>query len=1523
MLLLIQGGFMMAQTETVVTVNGKKVSINPNSLNTADNGLSALNGNVQLGGSLTKPSILTTTDTFTLAIKGLQTGINSENIVAVDENGVLRIIPRTNLGDNLGNHIATMDLEMSKKNINNIFNAYVKNDLQIADRITTNTNYFGIYKNNGVFGIWNNSKSSNDLTIDETTRKTGVNNLSISKGTDGSTPAANSVAVSADASGNVIWKNLSSLVDGSETKVNPGTNVTVTGAGTVANPYVVNATSTADNLGNHTATQDLNMNSKNITAATNIAATGTVTAANVTASTKVTAQTAAITKGTDGSTPAANSIAVSADASGNVVWKNVSSLVDGSETKVNAGSNVTVTGAGTIASPYIVNATSTADNLGNHTATQDLNMSGKSINNINSATISWQAIIKDRNGANTNNFGILKNNGVFSLYSDVKGNTLTIDETTGKTTVQSAAITKGTDGSIPAANSVATSADASGNVVWKTVSSLVDGSETKVNAGTNVTVTGTGTVASPYVVNATSTADNLGNHTAAQDLNMNTKNITAATNITATGTAAAANVTASTKVTAQTAAITKGTDGSIPAANSVAVSADESGNVVWKTVSSLVDGSETKVNAGTNVTVTGTGTVASPYVVNATSVADNLGNHTATQNLEMSNKDITNIHNAYIKNDLEIFDRVAGNSNYFGIYKNNGIFGIWNNSKSGNDLTIDEATRKTSVNNFSISKGTDGSTPAANSVATSADASGNVVWKTVSSLVDGSETKVNAGTNVTVTGAGTVASPYVVNATSTADNLGNHTATQDLNMSSKNITAANNITAAGKTTTQTAAITKGTDGSTPAAGSIATSVDTAGNVVWKDPSAVVGTQAWTLTGNASTTPGTNFLGTIDNQDMVLKTNNLERMRVMKGGNVGVGSNNPKNKFSVSGGPLSQDDWSNGDKFLLLGMTGANKITEEGTMGNGYYAGAIADVNNNPLSVNSGYHGWYTAINGAWSRKMTLDTNGNLDFAGALKVGNLPAGLTSESILTADTNGNIHKLAAGSLGDNLGNHTATQDLNMSSKNITAATNVTATGTVTAANITASTKATAQTAAITKGTDGSTPAANSVAVSADANGNVIWKTVSSLVDGSETKVNAGTNVTVTGAGTVASPYVVNATSAADNLGNHTATQDLNLSNKNINNIYTATINYQAVIKDRNTANTKNFGLYKDTGVFGIWSDVKGNTLTIDETTGKTTVQSAAITKGTDGSAPAANSVAVSADASGNVIWKNLSSLVDGSETKLSAGTNVTVTGTGTVASPYVVNATSTADNLGNHTATQDLNMSTKNITGATNVTATGTVAAANVTASSKVTAQTAAITKGTDGSTPAVGSIAVSTDTNGNISWANPSTIGIEPWQIQGGTNKATANTDNIYQTGKVGIGTNNMLGTADANVKLAVNGSIITPTSYYADYVFEDYLDGKSDIKSSYAFKSLDEVEKFITENKHLPGVTSIKDLKRNEKGEYIFNMTDLSIQSLEKIEELYLHTIEQQKELDANKKEMKEMNDRISALEKLIKDNIK
>lgn len=47
-------------------------------------------------------------------------------------------------------------------------------------------------------------------------------------------------------------------------------------------------------------------------------------------------------------------------------------------------------------------------------------------------------------------------------------------------------------------------------------------------------------------------------------------------------------------------------------------------------------------------------------------------------------------------------------------------------------------------------------------------------------------------------------------------------------------------------------------------------------------------QSWDTQGNTGTNPATHFLGTKDAQDLVLKTNNTERIRINSTGNIGIG-----------------------------------------------------------------------------------------------------------------------------------------------------------------------------------------------------------------------------------------------------------------------------------------------------------------------------------------------------------------------------------------------------------------------------------------------------------------------------------------------------------------------------------------------------------------------------------------------------------------------------------------------------------
>lgn len=82
--------------------------------------------------------------------------------------------------------------------------------------------------------------------------------------------------------------------------------------------------------------------------------------------------------------------------------------------------------------------------------------------------------------------------------------------------------------------------------------------------------------------------------------------------------------------------------------------------------------------------------------------------------------------------------------------------------------------------------------------------------------------------------------------------------------------------------------------------------------------------SWLLTGNAGTSAATNFIGTTDAVDWVIRTSNIERMRVLLGGNVGIGTATPAESFSVF---KTQAGWQG--RFSNSSGTGADVYLSHG------------------------------------------------------------------------------------------------------------------------------------------------------------------------------------------------------------------------------------------------------------------------------------------------------------------------------------------------------------------------------------------------------------------------------------------------------------------------------------------------------------------------------------------------------------------------------------------------------------------
>jgi hypothetical protein len=136
----------------------------------------------------------------------------------------------------------------------------------------------------------------------------------------------------------------------------------------------------------------------------------------------------------------------------------------------------------------------------------------------------------------------------------------------------------------------------------------------------------------------------------------------------------------------------------------------------------------------------------------------------------------------------------------------------------------------------------------------------------------------------------------------------------------------------------------------------------------------------------------------------------------------------------------------------------------------------------------------------------------------------------------------------------------------------------------------------------------------------------------------------------------------------------------------------------------------------------------------------------------------------------------------------------------------------------------------------------------------------------------------------------------------------------YYEGSMPVGTSNIttvqeynhinIGKPEAPATLTVAGDIRArevrvDINAGADFVFE----------SDYSLLSLEELEQFITTNKHLPDIAPANEMEQNG-----IDMGEMQIKLLQKIEELTLYIIEQNKRMQEQDKKMQKLETEIEAI---------
>jgi uncharacterized protein YjbI with pentapeptide repeats len=434
---------------------------------------------------------------------------------------------------------------------------------------------------------------------------------------------------------------------------------------------------------------------------------------------------------------------------------------------------------------------------------------------------------------------------------------------------------------------------------------------------------------------------------------------------------------------------------------------------------------------------------------------DNLGNHTATTDLDMVNNDINNV------NRITANEFIGGVFNGTYIGDGSGLTGVSASNGTINNPTINNPV----VNNAFLQD------PTINGTATFT-ANSQIIINGGLRFTD----SPSPGFVLTTDALGNASWVDPTSVVTAGDNLGDHTATQDLDLDDNNIINANSI-AIGTNATSSAELyvaSMGGNGTrvfaeVPVVGGFAdyVTVDEAQNRKWATGS----------TGDArdDSHGGRNTFYIFQHTDQSDNDVNEYRLSITDAGQVGIDLHNPTATLDVAGGTkdfidgtddlLVKDDAEiDGDLYAtrlfgdgsgLTGVSASNGTFNNVNINNGDLDGVtirnsimrsseifntdltnvtleMSEINNtilNSVDLNDAYLQDPT-INGT----ATFTENSIAVFQGEIMFTVNPG---AGKILVSDSNGKAQWVAPGivnTAGDDLGNHTAERELNMATFDI---------------------------------------------------------------------------------------------------------------------------------------------------------------------------------------------------------------------------------------------------------------------------------------------------------------------------------------------------------------------------------------------------------------------------------------------------------------------------------------------------------